>query len=254
MFLLNHNFHPQIDMDTGKRYLQFLLLVMEFIVMGISLWPAVGMILYAKPWLSTAWQWVLIILAAILIFNLAYLLALLFLRLILPIPKEGYYPKTNDKTQNWNVIIFMLNVLLVILRYRPPWAAYISSLLVNIFPLHYVFRRFFGPDTPSTTLGDTYSCVDPYMIKAGKNVQFGAFSRVLGHIFDNRGLLIKRTEIGDNTVIGGDAIILAGVRIGQNSIIGSGSLVLPNTVIGDYEFWAGIPAKKIRDIPRNHPE
>jgi hypothetical protein len=79
----------------------------------------------------------------------------------------------------------MLNALLVILRFRSPWATFISSLLVNTFPLRCFYRRFFGPDTSSTTIGDNYVCLDPYMVKAGKNVQFGAFSVIAGHVAYN---------------------------------------------------------------------
>lgn len=240
----------KIDLDSGKRLLQFALLVLEFLLMGLSLWPACWVILKFSQNTLTAFQWSLVILLAILVFNYMYLLLLLLLRIIIPVPKEGYFKKNPDGSQPIEVLIFMVNILLVILRFRPPWAAFISSLLVNIFPLHYFYRRYFGPDTPSTTLGDTYFCFDPYLLKAGKNVQFGALSALICHHYDNKGFFIKSIEIGDNSVIGGHSIIMAGVKIGCNSIIGNASRVLPNTIIGDYEYWSGNPAIKIKDLRR----
>lgn len=239
----------KIDMDTGKRWLQLFMLILEFLLMGLSLWPAFWLFLKLGSDTDSALQLVLTTLLSILVFNYAYLILLLLLRIVIPVPKEGFYQKTPDGGQPREVLIYMLNIILVLLRYRPPWAAYISSLLVNIFPLHYFYRRYFGPDTSSTTLGDTYMCTDPFLVKAGKNVQFGGFSLIAAHSFDQRGMILQKTEIGDNSVIGARAFICAGAKIGRNSIIGSGSMVLPGTVIGDNEFWAGVPAKKIKDLP-----
>ena len=42
------------------------------------------------------------------------------------------------------------------------------------------------------------------------------------------------------------AIILPGVTIGKNSVVGAGSVVTKD--IPDYEVWAGVPAKKIKDL------
>lgn len=232
-------------MDTGKRYLQFLLLILQFLLMGISLWPAFWIVLRFSSMASNALHWVFLVLSAVLVFNYVYLIALLILRILVPIPKEGLFENSPGKPHR-ETVIFMLNALLVILRYRPPWAAFISSLLVNIFPLHYFYRRFFGPDTSSTTIGDNYICTEPYMLKAGKNVQFGAFSAIAGHTTygQSLNLFIKRVEIGDNVIIGGYAKIGAGVKIGHNSIIEGNSAVLPGTVIGDNEYWAGSPARR----------
>ena len=52
------------------------------------------------------------------------------------------------------------------------------------------------------------------------------------------------TYIGNDVWIGAGATVLAGKTIGNGAIIGSGSVVTKN--IGDYEIWAGNPAKFIR--------
>ena len=238
-----------MDMDTGKRYLQFFLLTLEFLLMGISLWPACWIVLRFSSEASTPIHWVLLILLAILVFNYVYLIALLILRIITPIPKEGLYENSPGGKPHRETVVFMFNVLLVLLRYRPPWAAFISALLVNLFPLKYFFRRFFGPDTSSTTIGDNYVCLDPYLVKAGKNVQFGAFSIIAGHTtFSQTSLYIKRVEIGDNVIIGGHAKIGPGTKIGHNSIVGVDSVVLPDSVIGDNEYWSGNPARRRKKL------
>jgi acetyltransferase-like isoleucine patch superfamily enzyme len=53
------------------------------------------------------------------------------------------------------------------------------------------------------------------------------------------------TQIGSDVWIGNNVLIKAGVKIGNGSVIGMGSVVTKD--IGDYEIWAGNPAKIIRE-------
>lgn len=53
-------------------------------------------------------------------------------------------------------------------------------------------------------------------------------------------------EIGDNVWLGGNTVILPGVRIGSNSIIGAGSVVTKD--IPEWSIAAGNPCKVIRKI------
>ena len=79
-------------------------------------------------------HWVLIILAALLVFNYGYLLALLLVRVLIPRPREGHHPMTTDRRVSRQVRRFMFNVLLAKARYDPPWAAMFSSVLTRIPP------------------------------------------------------------------------------------------------------------------------
>lgn len=54
----------------------------------------------------------------------------------------------------------------------------------------------------------------------------------------------KSIYIEDGAFIGGNSIILKGVKIGKNSVVGAGSVVTRD--IPDGEIWAGNPARKIR--------
>lgn len=53
-----------------------------------------------------------------------------------------------------------------------------------------------------------------------------------------------KTIIGNDVLIGSKSLIKGGVVIGDGSIVGMGSVVTQN--IGDYEIWAGNPARLIR--------
>jgi acetyltransferase-like isoleucine patch superfamily enzyme len=59
-------------------------------------------------------------------------------------------------------------------------------------------------------------------------------------------VLAGNVSVGSNTFIGANSTVKQGIVIGNNAVIGAGSVVL--TDIGDNEMWAGVPAKKIKDI------
>ena len=44
------------------------------------------------------------------------------------------------------------------------------------------------------------------------------------------------------------AIVMDNCKIGSNSIIAAGAVVLENTVIEPGSIYAGVPAKKVKDI------
>ena len=58
----------------------------------------------------------------------------------------------------------------------------------------------------------------------------------------------KPVHIGNNVWIGSHAVILPGVRIGDNVVIGAGSVV--NKDIPANSVYAGVPARKLRDLDR----
>lgn len=55
----------------------------------------------------------------------------------------------------------------------------------------------------------------------------------------------KDVNIGNNVLLGSNVVIMPGISIGNHSVVGAGSVVTKN--IGDFEVWAGIPAKFMRN-------
>jgi hypothetical protein len=246
---------PNLDQDTGKKLLLFLFLLFELGLIAIALWPTCWLLNTYGPGARTPMAWVVLILAATLVFNYAYVLLLLVLRVAIPRPKEGFFPRRSDGRPPREAGLVMLNTLLAKARFHTPWAGLFSSVLVNIFPLHGLYRRLFGPNTSSITLGDTIRCLDPYLVQAGRNVQFGYNCLISGHIYDDRGLYIQKIEIGDYAIIGSEAIICPGTKIGHHAMVAAASFVLPDTVINPYEFWSGNPARKRKARqPQKEPE
>jgi carbonic anhydrase/acetyltransferase-like protein (isoleucine patch superfamily) len=59
---------------------------------------------------------------------------------------------------------------------------------------------------------------------------------------------IHGAKIEDNCLIGIGSTLLDGVVVGTGSIVAANSLVLSNTMIAPHTMWAGVPAKKVKDI------
>lgn len=60
--------------------------------------------------------------------------------------------------------------------------------------------------------------------------------------------IIHGCIIHDNVLVGMGAIIMDGAIIESNSIIGAGALITEGTRVESGSVWAGLPAKKIKDI------
>ncbi len=238
-------------LDVGKKLLQAAFLILCLLLTALALWPAAWIYFRFAPPIESPLAWVGLVMLCLLVFSYTYLILLLVLRILIPKPAEGFYPQREDGRPPKEVALLMVNILLMRLRYGTPWSATILSTLGAIPPLGGLFRRIFGPHTPSQTFGDSLIAIDPHLLYAGKNVQFGFRAFMTGHVFDNRGMLIKRVVIEDYALIGGFAKLLPGVHVGHHAVVAFASVVKPNTKIGPYELWAGNPARKIRDLPRD---
>ena len=60
--------------------------------------------------------------------------------------------------------------------------------------------------------------------------------------------IVHGCVIEDNVLIGMGAIVMDNVYIGSNSIIAAGAVVLENTKVEAGSIYAGVPAKKVKDI------
>jgi carbonic anhydrase/acetyltransferase-like protein (isoleucine patch superfamily) len=100
---------------------------------------------------------------------------------------------------------------------------------------------------------------DVNMIRMGNkvNVQDGAVihctyltaSTIIGNnVSIGHNAIVHGCVIHDNVLIGMGAIVMDNVEVGSNSIVAAGAVVLQNTKIEPGSIYAGVPAKKVKDI------
>lgn len=89
------------------------------------------------------------------------------------------------------------------------------------------------------------------------NVQDGAcihctYEKTETHVGNNVSIghhaIVHGCQVEDNVLIGMGAIVMDNVKIGSNSIIAAGAVVLENTIVEPGSIYAGVPAKKVKDI------
>ncbi len=84
----------------------------------------------------------------------------------------------------------------------------------------------------------------PGRITIGDDALIGYNTTILCHGYMHDAYQIGPVHIGKGASIGANCTILAGVTIGDGAVIGAMSLVNRDVPAG--EFWAGVPAQRIR--------
>jgi len=108
------------------------------------------------------------------------------------------------------------------------------------------FNAVIRGDVNSIRLGNKVNVQDGAIIHCtyekaktvvGNNVSIGHNAIVHGCVID------------DNVLVGMGAIVMDNAHVGSNSIIAAGAVVLENTIVEPGSIYAGVPAKKVKDIP-----
>lgn len=103
---------------------------------------------------------------------------------------------------------------------------------------------------------------DVHYIRIGNNVNIQdgviihcTYQKAAVEIGDNVSIahsaIIHGCTIKDNVLVGMGAILMDGVVVESNSIIAAGAVVSKNTIVKSGSVWAGVPAKKIKDVDEN---
>jgi len=109
------------------------------------------------------------------------------------------------------------------------------------------FNAVIRGDVNSIRMGDKVNVQDGAIIHCtylkaatiiGNNVSIGHNAIVHGCVID------------DNVLVGMGAIVMDNAKIGSNSIIAAGAVVLENTIVEPGSIYAGVPAKKVKEIPQ----
>lgn len=60
--------------------------------------------------------------------------------------------------------------------------------------------------------------------------------------------VVHGCKVEDNVLIGMGAIVMDGALIKSNSVIAAGAVVLPGTIVEENSIYAGMPAKRVKEI------
>ena len=98
-------------------------------------------------------------------------------------------------------------------------------------------------------------CGDKVNIQDGAVIH-GTYEKAATNIGNNVSIghraMVHGCTLNDNVLIGMGAIVMDGVVVGENSIVAAGAVVLEGTQIEPNSIYAGIPAKKVKDLEEKH--
>src|SRR6476469_76151 len=63
--------------------------------------------------------------------------------------------------------------------------------------------------------------------------------------------IVHGCTVHDNVLIGMGAIVMDRCEVQSNAIIAAGAVVLEGTIVEAGTIYAGVPAKKVKDVPQN---
>lgn len=100
-------------------------------------------------------------------------------------------------------------------------------------------------DVNSITIGNKVNIQDGVVIHATYKVS----PTVIGNnVSIGHNAIVHGCTVHDNVLIGMGAIVMDDCIIESNSVIAAGAVVSKNTIVESGSVYAGIPARKIRDV------
>ena len=88
--------------------------------------------------------------------------------------------------------------------------------------------------------------LDPPLVEMGDNCIIGHDAVLFCHAIEGRHFALGRIRLGDNVTIGATAVLMSGVEIGDGALVSAGAVVRKGARIGAGEVWGGVPAKLLR--------
>ena len=81
-----------------------------------------------------------------------------------------------------------------------------------------------------------------------------AFTIIGNNVSIGHSAIVHGCTLEDNVVVGMGAIVMDHAVIEKNSLVAAGSVVLENTIVESGSIYAGVPAKKVKELSPEHFE
>jgi carbonic anhydrase/acetyltransferase-like protein (isoleucine patch superfamily) len=110
------------------------------------------------------------------------------------------------------------------------------------------FNAVIRGDVNSITIGDKVNIQDGAVI----HCTYQKHATVIGNnVSIGHNAIVHGCTIHDNVLIGMGAIVMDNCVIESNAIVAAGSVITQNTIVPSGTIFAGVPAKKVKDIDQS---
>ncbi|MDD5269744.1 MAG: DapH/DapD/GlmU-related protein [Candidatus Omnitrophica bacterium] len=171
------------------------------------------------------------------LFGLTLILLVGFVRVVLRIRlKEGNHQIFSAETFKWAFI----SALYLLVNFT-----FIDFILLT--PFANIFLRLLGVKLGKNVQINSKHIYDATLLEIGDNTVIGGGAIIIGHIVERSTLKLRKVKIGKNVTIGSHSTIMPGCEIGDNAIVGAGAVLRKGTKVEPRDIYYGIPAESIRN-------
>ncbi|MEW6009352.1 MAG: DapH/DapD/GlmU-related protein [Candidatus Omnitrophota bacterium] len=149
--------------------------------------------------------------------------------------KEGNYPIFSLQALKWAFI----SSLYLLINFT-----FIDFILLT--PFANILLRLLGARLGKNVQINSKFVFDATLLEVGDNTVIGGGAIIIGHVVERGILKLRKVKIGNNVTIGSHATIMPGCEIGDNAIIGASTVLLKNTKVEPRAVYFGVPAEPIK--------
>ena len=216
---------------------------MGSVFFGASLVP--GLFLFLKVWELTLTLPIVLrlfflgttIAAGYFLFGLTLVLLVGLFRVVFRLRlREGMYPMFSWESIKWA----FLSSLYLMIHYT-----FIDFILLT--PFANLLFRLLGAKLGKNVQFNSKYVFDASLLEIGDNTVVGGGAIIDCHMVERGRLKLKKVKIGKNVTLGSHCTIMPGCEIGDKAMIGASAVVLKDTIVPPRDVWFGIPAESMRE-------
>lgn len=172
------------------------------------------------------------------LFGICLVLETVILRFLLGLRlKEGEFPFFSLQAVKWAFV----NALILVVKIT--FMDYMK--LTPLLPFYY---RLMGAKMGRGVQINSNYLADVSLMEIGDESLIGGDAVLIGHIAEGGVLKLKKTTVGRKVTIGLESLIMPGCRIGDGALIAARSVLPKYTVVPARALFAGTPARFIRNL------
>lgn len=211
------------------------------VVLGLALSPAVALVSFAMDRLPRAGFFRslgmgLALSSGYLLFGLALVLVLPLARLVTfsSGTPEGRFPYFSFGAFRWA----SYNALTLVLRF-----SFVNW--IRLTPILPLYHRLMGARIGRRVHINTAVVADQNLLEIGDDTVIGGDATLVGHVAEGGHLIAAKVRIGRGVTVGLMAVIMPGCTIGDGAVIAAGAVLKKGEQVGPGEIWAGVPARRV---------
>lgn len=222
-------------LDPLLRLAALLYLVFQFLVVGVALLPAV---LFVKLFWDRGSLLFLALAFGVgyLIFGLTYLLLVVLIKHLLFFrARPGEYPFVSGYAMRWAFLGSLVGLAKILI---------LQHLLG--MPLLNAFYRLMGARIGRNVLLNTCNLYDFDLMEIGDDSFIGGDAVIIGHVGEKGLLRIRPVKIGRRCTVGQSSVVFPGAVMEDGAVLGALSLLPKGRRLPAGTVWGGNPLQEIR--------